>query len=400
MCIRDRFTLASISGTELTIDVGEFPSLPHTYVTGGSISWSGTTVPVANAAYDEVTGILAVTTAQPLGAPNGATIVMQGLDFTCNSGGTNNAPGRIVFPRLEAPKFFVTQVINKLTYIVNVGTNDIVHNYVSGGFSSLKVRDSDPNLFLVESVPTPTQMILNVGKSDIQHEYVAGGNLSVGITTNIFPDGTRELGNKFEVLSTLGSDTAIINIGISTIQHVYESGGYAQYGATNERDVINFLYDFRTGISTVTVRGAHNLNVGEAVKLADMKFACNSNVGLTTNIFPDGTAPSLNVYEVKRVLSSSQFETNVGNVGFAHTYVSGGSVFTGITTNFFPDGTSGYSYTVDAVPTDNEVIVNVGVSSIEHNYIRGGSLFAGRTNERDIANFKYNFENGLSLIHI
>ena len=71
-----------------------------------------------------------------------------------------------------------------------------------------------------------------------------------------------------------------------------------------------------------------------------MKFACSGSTGITTDIFPDGTAASLNVYEVKRVLSSSQFETNVGNVGFAHTYVSGGSVFTGITTNFFPDGTS------------------------------------------------------------
>ena len=394
----DEFILATISGTTLTIDVGEFPSLPHTYVSGGSISWSGTTVSVLNATYAEVTGILTVETATALGAPAGATVVMQGLDFTCNSGGTNNAPGRIVFPRLEAPRFFVTQVINKLTYVVEVGTSTLAHTYVSGGFSSLKIRDNDPNLFLVESVPTPTQLILNVGKSAIQHEYVDGGNLSVGITTDIFPDGTRELGNKFEVISTLGSDTAIINIGVSTIQHVYESGGYAQYGDTNERDVINFLYDFRTGISTVTVRGSHDLRVGESVKLANMKFACNSNVGLTTNIFPDGTAPSLNIYEVDRVLSSSQFETNVGNVGFAHTYVSGGSVFTGITTNFFPDGTGGYSYIVDDVPTDNEVVVNVGVSSIEHNYVRGGSLFAGRTNERDIANFNYDFNSGLAIL--
>ena len=394
----DEFILATISGTTLTIDVGEFPSLPHTYVSGGSISWSGTTVSVLNATYAEVTGILTVETATALGAPAGATVVMQGLDFTCNSGGTNNAPGRIVFPRLEAPRFFVSQVINKLTYVVEVGTSTLAHTYVSGGFSSLKIRDNDPNLFLVESVPTPTQLILNVGKSDIQHEYVDGGNLSVGITTDIFPDGTRELGNKFEVISTLGSDTAIINIGVSTIQHVYESGGYAQYGDTNERDVINFLYDFRTGISTVTVRGSHDLRVGESVKLANMKFACNSNVGLTTNIFPDGTAPSLNIYEVDRVLSSSQFETNVGNVGFAHTYVSGGSVFTGITTNFFPDGTGGYSYIVDDVPTDNEVVVNVGVSSIEHNYVRGGSLFAGRTNERDIANFNYDFNSGLAIL--
>ena len=58
----------------------------------------------------------------------------------------------------------------------------------------------------------------------------------------------------------------------------------------------------------------------------------------------------------------------------------------------------GYSYIVDGVPTDNEVVVNVGVSSIEHNYVRGGSLFAGRTNERDIANFKYDFSSGLAIL--
>jgi hypothetical protein len=395
----DEFVVVAATGNTLSFNVGAFPSLEHFYSNGGSISFAGQTLSINDAAYNEQNGVVLVTTATPSGAVAGDIVTMQGLVFTCNSGGLDNAAGKVIFPRLDKPTFEVVGIADRRTYIIQVGAfPSLPHTYVSGGFSSLKKRTSSKNVFRVNSVPTPTQAILNVGTSDIQHEYVSGGNLLVGITTNIFPDGTRPDGNEFEVLGAPSNSSAIINIGVSSIPHNYEFGGIAQYGKTNELSVISFNYDNLSGISTVTIRGEHNLVAGDNVKLEGLRFTCTNSPGITTDIFPDGTAASFNIYSVDRIISSNSFQVNVGSVAFDHTYVSGGSVFIGITTNIFPDGGIGYDYIVSEVPEDNAVVVNVGVSSIQHNYIRGGNLFAGRTNERDISNFEYDFNSGLAIL--
>ena len=394
----DEFVVLSVTGNSLTVNVGAFPGLVHTYVNGGSLKYSGTTVAVTDATYDEITGIVNLTTAAPLGAPVDATIVMQGLEFSCLSGGPGNDPGKIIFPRLDVPFFPVTEIINDLTYVINVGTSSLTHTYVSGGFSTLKKRDNDNNLFKVIGIPAPNKIVTTVGVSSIPHTYVSGGNAFVGITTNIFPDGTRPEGYTFEVLSSLTENSIVIDIGSSTIPHNYESGGRMQYGETNERKVIDFQYTNKTGLSTVTVRGVHGLSAGDNVKFEGLEFTCSSSPGITTNIFPDGTAASYNIFPVERIINNNTFECNVGRVDFEHTYLRGGSAFVGVTTNIFPDGTRGYDFIVDDVISDTQLSVNVGVSSITHEYLRGGSLFSGRTNQRDIADFTYNNVDGSAIL--
>ena len=396
----DEFTIESVlPGNNLTINVGAFPGLVHTYVSGGSIKFGTQTERVLSAIYDENTGVLSVTLANALsGAVAGSSVVMQGLNFSCLSGGPGNDPGTIIFPRLDKPVFAVKEVISDITYVIDVGTSTLAHTYVRGGYSSLKKKADDQNIFRVIGVPTPSSIVTQVGTSSIPHTYVSGGNAFVGITTNVFPDGTRPDGYSFQVISPLTENSAVIDVGASTIPHEYESGGRMQYGETNERRVIDFQYSNSTGLSTVTVRGTHGLSQGENVKLDGLEFTCTNSPGITTSIFPDGTAASLNIYRVGRIINNNTFETNVGRVDFEHTYLRGGSVFVGITTNIFPDGTQGFQYTVDEVLSPTQVSVNVGISSITHEYVRGGSLFAGRTNERDIADFKYNFETGVSVI--
>ena len=274
---------------------------------------------------------------------SGATPSIQGLNFACNSGGPGNDPGTIIFPRLDVPTFKVTEVVNGVTYKINVGTSTLAHTYVSGGFSSLKKKVNDNNLFRVLGVPSPTTIVTNVGVSSIAHEYASGGNAFVGITTNIFPDGTRQDGSRFEVLSALTPNKVIIDVGVSTIPHTYESGGRMQYGDTNERPILDFIYDNNTGLSTVTVRGSHGLSAGDNVKFVGMEFECTNSPGITTTIFPDGTAASLNLFPVTGIINNNTFECNVGRVDFEHTYIQGGSAFVGITTNIFPDGTQGFT---------------------------------------------------------
>ena len=395
----DEFEVLAVNGNQIITNVGPFPGLPHTYIGGGSVSYNGTTISISGALYDEETGQLSLDLPSSLSAPVGATFVMQGLRFDCESGGPGNDPGTIIFPRLDVPVYKVKSVPNQNSYVINVGPfPGLPHTYAGGGFSSLKKRVNDQNIFKVTGVPSPTKLITKVGVSSIAHDYVSGGNLFTGITTNFFPDGTRADGNSFEVISPLTPNSALINIGVSSIPHTYESGGRMQYGETNELDIIDFQYDNRTGLSTVIVRGDHRLSAGQNVKLDGLEFECTNSPGITTTIFPDGTAASFNIYPVNRIVSTNTFETNVGRVDFQHTYLRGGSAFTGITTNIFPDGTQGFVFQVGSVVSPTKISVNVGVSSIQHDYIRGGQLFAGRTNERSIKDFKYDHVSGLAIL--
>ena len=187
----DEFEVLSATANIFTVNVGSFPALEHFYSNGGSASYNGESVSITDAVYDNETGVLTVTTAGPLLAPPGSTVSLQGLTFTCNSGGLNNEPGKTIFPRLNAPLFEVTSITSRRTYVIQVGPSTLEHTYVSGGFSSVQQRRSSKNIFEVESVPNPTQLIINVGSNEIQHEYVGGGDILVGITTTVFPDGTR-----------------------------------------------------------------------------------------------------------------------------------------------------------------------------------------------------------------
>ena len=388
----DLFPVQSVNGSVLEFDVGPFPSIVHTYIGGGSISYQTQSVPIAVALYNEDTGILQVTLTAPItGLAANDVVRMQGLQFVCDS-------GVAIYPKQEVPFFPIVEIVDGNTYVLQLETSTFVHTYQGGGFSSLHKRPNDPNIFKVLSVPTPTTVITNVGVSSIPHDYVGGGNFFVGITTDIFPDGTRPDLSRFEVISRLSPNQVVVDVGVSTIPHFYESGGRAQYGETNERKVNAFAYNNLTGVSTVTVQGNHGLRVGDSVKLQGLEFECINSPGITTTIFPDGTAASFNIYPVTRIINNSVFETNVGPVAFPHTYLTGGSAFVGITTNIFPDGTQGFDYTVSRVLSSREVQVNVGISSIQHNYIRGGKLFAGRTNERDILDFAYDNITGRALL--
>ena len=387
----DLFEVTDVSGNEVAVNVGAFPSIIHTYLGGGSVELGGTSLPVSIALYNQDTGELRLTTGSPLGATVGATVRIQGLQFSCDAGVK-------VYPSLDVPFFPVVDVVDADTYVLQLETSSFAHTYTGGGFSTLQKKANDNNLFKVLSVPSPTKILTDVGANDIAHDYVSGGNLSVGITTNIFPDGTRAQGSRFDVVTTLSPNQAVITVGVSSIPHFYESGGRVQYGETNERDVIAADYINTSGNLTVTVRGNHDLNIGDNVKLEGLEFTCPNSPGITTSIFPDGTAASYNIYPVIDIVNANTFVTNVGRVEFEHDYLTGGSVFVGVTTNIFPDGTQGYDYTVSSVVSPTEVAVNVGISSIQHNYIRGGLLFAGQTNERDILDFQYDNVSGSAIL--
>lgn len=87
--------------------------------------------------------------------------------------------------------------------------------------------------------------------------------------------------------------------------------------------ITNCLYDFNTGITTVTTLTNHNFSVGSEITMSGLAFTCSpGSSGITTTIFPSPQS----AFTVSSVTSSTVFVTNTGPIGFAHTYVSGGLV--------------------------------------------------------------------------
>ena len=87
--------------------------------------------------------------------------------------------------------------------------------------------------------------------------------------------------------------------------------------------ITNCLYDFTTGITTVTTSTNHNFSVGSQITMSGIAFTCSpGSSGITTTIFPSPQS----AFTVTNVGTSTIFTTNTGPIGFAHTYVSGGLV--------------------------------------------------------------------------
>ena len=87
--------------------------------------------------------------------------------------------------------------------------------------------------------------------------------------------------------------------------------------------ITNCLYDFNTGITTVTTLTNHNFSVGSEITMSGLAFTCSpGSSGITTTIFPSPQS----AFTVTGVVGLTTFVTNTGPIGFAHTYISGGLV--------------------------------------------------------------------------
>jgi hypothetical protein len=197
----------------------------------------------------------------------------------------------------------------------------------------------------------------------------------------------------------------------------------------DETGISSFRYNQVAGIGTVTLRSAPNRTenggsyiIGEKLFLYNLPFACSSeHAGVTTTIFPDGTAPTKYSFNITGVNTAAKTVTiDVGVSTIAHEYVGyqklgistfvytnttgistattreshgyqvndkitlTGLAFTcpggsGITTTIFPDGTitdynvDGYTFTITGVTT-NSFTFNAGISTIVHTYSGFGAV--------------------------
>ena len=138
---------------------------------------------IANAVYDNVTGITTITTS--VGNHRfsvGMGVSLAGLGFTCPSG-----PGIVTYPSgREGYVFRVDSVPTSNQFTVNVGPSTLPHTYVSGGTATFMgyvfPSGNYGYVFDVQSVSSPTSFSVYTGISTLAHNYVAGGSAKINVS--------------------------------------------------------------------------------------------------------------------------------------------------------------------------------------------------------------------------
>jgi len=141
-------TVNNVSGS--TFSVYTVPnSFPHTYVSGGTVTFGGNTYNVSNFTYNNVTGVGTITTASPIsGLANGNTVKVENILVSCSQ-------GQKLYPGFSIPngdakclrdvKHFLNALIRDLEYGGNYNTVEAAQRYVDGtqiGFIGNQITES------------------------------------------------------------------------------------------------------------------------------------------------------------------------------------------------------------------------------------------------------------------
>ena len=215
----------------------------------GIATTSGVNYGITTAAYDNITGIITVTTDKvhgfSLGFPN--TVQLKDLEFRCpktvvgqpTNATYNPANGELVITIANHG------LVNGDAVILDTGSICFTCSKDSNNTTHCYPRATDPaaNQYLTVSNVTTNTFKVNVGASAPSDQYVhtfvsatatavktIGGGGYVGVTTTIFQDHDRPL----FLVGIVSERTFEVQAGASTIPHTYQGGGNAfKYFADN-----------------------------------------------------------------------------------------------------------------------------------------------------------------------
>ena len=203
---------------------------------------SGFNLGIQTAAYDNITGIITVTTntVHGFGLERPNTVKLKGLEFRC--------PKTVVGQPTNATYDGVTGIstitianhglVNGDAVILDTGSICFTCTKDGNNSTHCYPRATDPaaNQYLTVSNVTTNTFRVNVGASNpgdvYAHTFVSatatavktiGGGGYVGVTTTIFQDHERPL----FVVGIVSERTFEVQAGASTIPHTYQGGGHA-----------------------------------------------------------------------------------------------------------------------------------------------------------------------------
>ena len=197
----------------------------------------------------------------------------------------------------------------KTTYPGNLG---IGFTTIVGVTSAVYDNTTGNTTLIASGLSVKTGDMIEV--RDLNFSCNSGG----GISTQKFPSG--RYGYEFYVNKTNNDGSFVINAGVSTLSHTYVNGGFI---VNRSIGVTAAVYNNVTGVTTITANGAY-VKVGDVVTLIGLGFTCTSGPGIVT--YPSGNL-GYN-FRVDQVIGTSgtTFVVNVGTSTLPHTYVSGGIV--------------------------------------------------------------------------
>jgi hypothetical protein len=201
------------------------------------------TLNVSSAVYNNVSGIVTVTTSSNHNFNVGMGVTISGLKFNCNSVNTvtNYNISTANYTNTTGILTVTTSTNHNFSVGISVTMSNLVFECNSGGGISTAFfppapgdNNGDSNyIFDVISLPASNQFVVNVGTSTITHSYVNGGVVSISTIAN-FPSG--DYGYIFEVAAIGAANSFSAYVGVSTLSHTYNSGGTVKINATRPYD--------------------------------------------------------------------------------------------------------------------------------------------------------------------
>jgi hypothetical protein len=201
------------------------------------------TLNVSNALYDNVSGIVTVTTSSNHNFNVGMGVTISGLKFNCNSVNavTNYNISTANYTSTTGILTVTTSANHNFTVGISVTMSNLVFSCNSGNGMSTAYFPPAPGdnngnsnyIFDVISLPASNQFVVNVGTSTITHSYVNGGVVSISTIAN-FPSG--DYGYIFEVAAIGAANSFSAYVGVSTLSHTYNSGGTVKINTTRPYD--------------------------------------------------------------------------------------------------------------------------------------------------------------------
>lgn len=242
----------------------------------------GTAFNISAADYTASAGIITVTTTVGHGLTAKDTVILSGLGFSC---ATHSNEINITNFEYDRQSGFSTITLAS-EHGISSGDQfemfDVQFTCPGGsGITTTIFPDGTRGYIYDAYVGTSGYVIkTNVGISTIEHTYDTGGVVRIGVTTTVFPnDGV--FGEQFDVLEYVSDTQVKLNVGISTFAHTYQSGGTIQKTRTFRPD-IGQIRDESIQIDSDT---GNNNTVGNCKNVIS---AVNTAIGVATAIIEDG----------------------------------------------------------------------------------------------------------------
>jgi len=306
------------------------------------------TLNVSDALYDNVSGIVTVTTSSNHNFNVGMGVSIAELKFTCSSANavTNYNISTANYTSTTGILTVTTSTNHNFTVGISVTMSNLVFSCNSGsGISTAYFppapgdNNGDSNyVFNVISIPASNQFVVNVGTSTITHNYVNNGIVSISTIAN-FPSGN--FGYVFEVAAIGAANSFSAYVGVSTRTHTYNSGGTVKINTTRPFDgQVVFFDELYYTVGSVTVG--------------------SGGTGYTQNVDITFSDPS----EPWGVSATAVGEVTNGSVTSVEM-VSNGRGYTGIPTVTFASPNSGINTatgTANLIPTYYSILRSTPIS--------------------------------------